>query len=770
MTLINLARAHRDQGRHGDAEPALQRALAIYEKARSESHPDLAWTLNNLGIVYRNKGRYAEAEGLLKRALAAYESSQGSGHGNVAWALEELAINYRQQGRNVEAEPLAKRALAIYETNNSNRGIARTLNVLARIYGNVGRHQEADELLKRALAINEKMYGDDRASVGGNLANLARSYWNQRRYKEADPLLERSLAIYEKVRGENHPTVAWILNYLGTSYRDQGRYAEAEPLVRRSLAIYEQTLGPHHPDTAWTLGVLANLYDRSGDRAQALVIARKASAAVIAHAAEGPGARDDQTAGGLVERRAGYFHRHVYLLAADLREPKAEAAHEALEIAQWATQSSAAAAVHQMAARFAAGDGVLPSLVREKQDLIAAWRERDARLLEFVSSPDQGRDRAAIETLRRQIGETERALARVSGRLEKEFPDYTALAAPKPLAAAEVQKQLGDGEALVFWLPSGRETYVFALTREHFAWQKIALGSKDLGAKVAAFRRGLDLEELQRAITAGRQELFDLGFAHQLYGSLFGPIEAIVKDKPRLIVVPSGPLTGLPFHLLLTEKPAMASPEIKDIGVYRDASWLIKRCSAQAAPQHCNAARAAMPAPSLRLPDRGAAPASTRAGSWRHCRLCPTPRSSSRPSPASSAQRATSISAPPRTRPRSSARPSPTTASSTSRPMDSWPATWRSWASPRWRCRCPTSRASSTTASSPPARWRSSSSTPIGWCCRHATRRPATRSAARPCRASRARSSMRVPARCWCPTGPSTPAQPRGSPPRRSTS
>ena len=230
-----------------------------------------------------------------------------------------------------------------------------------------------------------------------------------------------------------------------------------------------------------------------------------------------------------------------------------------------------------MAARFSSGDGALPNLVREKQDLIAAWREKDARLLDLLSSSDNRRDRTAVDTLRRQTAETERQLAQVSARLEKEFPDYAALATPKPLTAEDVQKQLKDDEALVFWLPSGRETYVFALTRDRFAWKKIALGSKDLGAKVAAFRRGLDLEELQRAIAAGRQELFDLGFAHELYAALLGPVEALVKDKPRLIVVPSGPLTGLPFHLLLTDKPAMAAPEIKDMAVYRDAPWLIKR-------------------------------------------------------------------------------------------------------------------------------------------------------------------------------------------------
>jgi CHAT domain-containing protein len=43
--------------------------------------------------------------------------------------------------------------------------------------------------------------------------------------------------------------------------------------------------------------------------------------------------------------------------------------------------------------------------------------------------------------------------------------------------------------------------------------------------------------------------------------------------------VPSGPLTALPFHLLVTDKPAIAVPrmQISDMAAYRDAAWLVKR-------------------------------------------------------------------------------------------------------------------------------------------------------------------------------------------------
>ncbi len=60
---------------------------------------------------------------------------------------------------------------------------------------------------------------------------------------------------------------------------------------------------------------------------------------------------------------------------------------------------------------------------------------------------------------------------------------------------------------------------------------------------------------------SGKSGLFDLALANELYATLLGPVEALVKDKRSLLVVPSGALTALPFHLLVTEKPAAAIPE-----------------------------------------------------------------------------------------------------------------------------------------------------------------------------------------------------------------
>jgi CHAT domain-containing protein len=121
-----------------------------------------------------------------------------------------------------------------------------------------------------------------------------------------------------------------------------------------------------------------------------------------------------------------------------------------------------------------------------------------------------------------------------------------------------------------------------ALTRGGFDYKTIPLGGAALTEKIAAFRRGLNLDELYRHIevlkSTGKQpELFDLALANELYTSLLGPIEALIKDKKQLLIVPSGALTALPFHLLVTSKPAGAALALGSLAAYRDAAWLIKR-------------------------------------------------------------------------------------------------------------------------------------------------------------------------------------------------
>jgi tetratricopeptide (TPR) repeat protein len=83
------------------------------EKALGPEHPDVANGLHNLAALYVTQGQYAEAEPLLQRALAIREKALGPEHPDVANSLEYYAVLLRKTARDEEAERLEKRALAI---------------------------------------------------------------------------------------------------------------------------------------------------------------------------------------------------------------------------------------------------------------------------------------------------------------------------------------------------------------------------------------------------------------------------------------------------------------------------------------------------------------------------------------------------------------------------------------------------------------------------------------------------------------------------------
>jgi hypothetical protein len=58
---------------------------------------------------------------------------------------------------------------------------------------------------------------------------------------------------------------------------------------------------------------------------------------------------------------------------------------------------------------------------------------------------------------------------------------------------------------------------------------------------VAAFRRGLDVDELTKSVSLGKAQLFDLAAAHELYVALLGPVEALVQCLLNVRFAPETP-------------------------------------------------------------------------------------------------------------------------------------------------------------------------------------------------------------------------------------
>ncbi len=81
--------------------------------ALGPEHPDVAISLNNLARLYTGQGRYAEAEPLIQRALAIWEKALGPDHPDVANGLEIYPFLLHRTGRGDEAAKMEARAKAI---------------------------------------------------------------------------------------------------------------------------------------------------------------------------------------------------------------------------------------------------------------------------------------------------------------------------------------------------------------------------------------------------------------------------------------------------------------------------------------------------------------------------------------------------------------------------------------------------------------------------------------------------------------------------------
>jgi CHAT domain-containing protein/Tfp pilus assembly protein PilF len=636
-SLVNLGNVYWEQARYAEGEEALKRALAIYQQAYGPAHPDVGMALNNLGRIYGIERRDLEAEFVLKRALAVSERALGGNHRTVADTLANLGNVLSNQGRMDEVEGLYKRAGAIYQQiyGANHPSVAAMLNNLAMAYRSLERYAEAEPLVRRAVAINEQFLGPTSFVVATNLSNLALILQLQGRPAEAEPLFKRALTNMEGALGPNHPALGAALVQLADDERELAHYDDAERLLQRALALRAQTVGADHPEYAVVLNYLAKVERARGNAAAALAWSRKAVAVLIARATAGKPSAQRRDAESALDRLSTFFQANLLDLSAAAvqgKEPAPALAREGFGVAQWALQSAAADAIGQMAARLAAGGGAIAGAARQGQDLVALRQGKDAALLAQLSKPAGQQNAALIERLRTEIADIDRKLADYGRQIERDFPEFADLATPRPLKADEAQRLLAPDEALVYFLVGGTDSYVFALTREQIGWSRIALGADAMADKVAQFRHGLDVDmTLDQATLDGagkKRELFDLGTANALYETLFGSVDALVRGKRHLMIVPSGALTALPFHLLTTAKPAVARPAAKDqlsaadSAPYREAAWLIRRQSVTVLPAvaslkalrvHASKAAAAKPLIAFADPVFGAeAPAAQR--------------------------------------------------------------------------------------------------------------------------------------------------------------
>ncbi len=596
-SITRLADLYLAQDQYSAAEPLYKYALEARQRVLGDAHVDTVRSVVDLAKLFLAQNRDSEAEPLLRGALETSEQERGKEHLETLAAVNNLAALYVKQGRFDEAEPLFRRAAEAFERvrGNEHPQTLASLDSLALVYTLRGRYDEAELLAKRGLEVTERVLGREHPDTILRLGNLASIYHQQGRAGEAEPLYQRALDTSKRVYSVEDQDTVMIINNLANAYAVQGRYDKAEPLLRSALKITE-----HIPD-GQNIGVLltnlALVRFAQRDWAEAAQLWRRSAVAIIRRAQRGA-----QDAGqGLTGRKHSEVEqwriqfsdliKAIYRLKVKGSAP----ARETFQTAQWALSSEAARSLAQMAARGARGDPELAGSGARAAG--SGGGMADTRQLEQCrAGQSTGQAQCSGEAENRErLAAIDTRIATIDKKLAAEFPDYAALASPVPLSVGEVQAQLGEDEALVLFLdtqaekPAPEETFIWVVTKTKLRWVRSDLGTAALTREVQALRCGLDEEEWGTVTTArrcgdllgltdmpdaSRPLPFSLSKAYALYKALFGQIEDMIAGK-RLLIVPSGVLTSLPFQVLVTKKPKIGLP--KTFEAYRDIAWLGRR-------------------------------------------------------------------------------------------------------------------------------------------------------------------------------------------------
>ena len=617
--LIPLARVYRWTERYREAEETVKRALVIREQTYGPDHEFVAYTTLELGVLYMVMGRYPDSEQLKRRTLSIFERVFGPEHRQTGDALASLAETYYHQGRYPEAADLFRRSIAVIEkaVGPMHRMLVFPLRMLGQSERRMGHLDEALPYMRRALAVAEAVYGPDNQRTGQMASTLSRTLIDARRDAEAEPLLYRALAISEKTLGADSAAFAFNTVDLARLKLRQGQYADAQALAERGVENLARVRGAEDFEVAWARTTLAAVLENQNRFDPALVQLRQATASFQGQMDR---SRADRGTSGLAEQ-ASYrsaFMDHVFLLwraqAADSARSR-ELTAEAFEIVQLAQATGTEAAVARMAARFASGTDQLAETVRSREDALERWRAKDASLVQLLGRPRSERDPKQEAALRTELRELEGRLKEVETRIAQDFPDYAALASPRPAPLSEIQALLRPDEAMILWFVGTRRSLIMAVRRDRTLFARVDVGRAELNQAVRDLRKGLDPSEVTSISEIPR---FDTSKAYALYNQIFAPIAPALDGARHVFLIPDAGLQSLPLGVLVTAAPSGA---VTGMSGYRDVNWLAKRYATTVLPsvsslkslrRFARTARASSPFIGVGDPTLDGAPGATR--------------------------------------------------------------------------------------------------------------------------------------------------------------
>jgi CHAT domain-containing protein len=573
--LLRTCQRQLDNERYELAYQTARQALNLSERLGDRRRRMRATNL--LAVAAFHTNRTSEAIRYFKQASATAEEvgvAQGRG-----LALSRAGMLLRLTGRYEDALFCFNEALRFYRRQRHKAGEALTLSQIGGVYADTADYAKAAQILQEALSLARRL-----ADPGSHAVILQRlltvekgrgNFSSALRYGEqAEALLAGQAPALRNLE---------LLYQLGATHAALGQQRQAAERFEQALRLARELRAPQF--AAVILGAYADTQLKSGNAAAALDLAAQA----VASLNRGGGSKHQEAqflaTGAEAERALGHNDKALagYRLALAALE-QARARSIPTEI----SRAGIVATRHQV---FAGAIDLLLSLRRPEEafdvaeayharafldvlaesalddlgELTPAQQAREDQLFEQISAiqkklwqPDDLAEQE--ERLKRELAEAENALELFRLEQRRADPRYAGIKAPQPLSHSRVSAELLDAEtALVEYVLGDKQSFAWVVFQGKVSSVTLPPG-RELTEAVSAYRTAASSKVSSLSAAQAIAKL--KAQSQQLYQKLFQPLEPHLASARKLIIVPDGALSYLPFETLAGEpkRPAPTAP------------------------------------------------------------------------------------------------------------------------------------------------------------------------------------------------------------------
>jgi CHAT domain-containing protein len=603
------------QGDYQQMEAFLDQAFQWQQAHLREDLASLQKIMNLYGIVYYETGDYEKAA---QRTLQAIETNlqqpvEQQNKQILAQSYNNLGLYYMELGDIYKAKDYCNSALQLYQQQEKYIEAATTYLNLGEFFDRQKEHKQALRYYKRGKTSLEKSKSNRKDRINRALVSLnngiAFCAIQLKNYPIALEVLTQNLKLHELDAPKKEET----LTILGDYYTQQQNYNKAIGYYEKALESLQGLHGMVHPRIAQAHLSLAKAYQQAGDNSvciEQLEIAAQALQAADSLALVQWGAaeiyhRVDAHAGiwleilqqqadvllktGALEAAYQTAQNALLLLEAQRQQlqekdsklfllqtmlPTYEVVIETalqlyqktkeeryLETAFAASErSKALLLLDALRVEKARQFGQVPDSLLQKERY---WNRAVVYHKKQLAEANKKRDKKAMSLHQQRLLDAKRALEKLQEQFEQNYSDYYQLKYNDQTASIKEIQQMLDGETvLVEYFVGEKALYIFSITQGE-TWSTVVKKENSFEVAVKALRTLLtNVEEWQGQ--EEQQVAILARCARRVYQQYVAPALPNTPLK-RLVVIPDGLLTYIPFEVLLNQKPNYEQLELSDL-------------------------------------------------------------------------------------------------------------------------------------------------------------------------------------------------------------